>query len=129
MYDIIIIGAGVAGTFIARELARYKLDILLLDKENDVANETTMANSAIIHAGYDAKAGYKKGDFNSPGNKMFDLVCDELDVPFKRCGSLVVGFDEEDRKTIKELYDNGVKNDVPDMKILNKEELHAMEKN
>lgn len=129
MYDIIVIGAGVAGTFIARELARYKLDILLLDKENDVANETTMANSAIIHAGYDAKAGYKKGDFNSPGNKMFDLVCDELDVPFKRCGSLVVGFDEEDQKTIKELYDNGVKNDVPDMKILNKEEVHAMEEN
>lgn len=129
MYDIIIIGAGIAGTFIARELARYQLAILLLDKENDVANETTMANSAIIHAGYDAKAGYKKGDFNAPGNKMFDQVCRDLDVPFKRCGSLVIGFNEADEKTIKDLYDNGVKNNVPDMRILDKEEVHAMEKN
>lgn len=129
MYDIIVIGAGVAGTYIARELARFKLKVLLLDKENDVANETTMANSAIIHAGYDAKAGYKKGDFNAAGNKMFDQVCEELDVPFKRCGSLVIGFQEEDKKTIQDLYDNGLKNNVPDMKILNKEEVHAIEKN
>lgn len=129
MYDIIIVGAGIAGTFIARELAKYKLEILLLDKENDVANETTMANSGIIHAGYDAKTGYKKGDFNGLGNKMFDQVCSDLDVPFKRCGSLVIGFDEKDEKTIKELYDNGLKNKVPDMKILNQEEVRSMEKN
>ncbi|SFR62326.1 NAD(P)/FAD-dependent oxidoreductase [Anaeromicropila populeti] len=129
MYDVIIIGAGVAGTYIARELARYNLKLLLLDKENDVANQTTMANSAIIHAGYDAKAGYKKGKFNAPGNKMFDQVCDELDVLFKRCGSLVVGFDENDQRIIKELYENGVKNGVPDMRILDKKEVHEMEKN
>ena len=129
MKDVVIIGAGVAGTFIARELARYNLDILILDKENDVANQTTMANSGIIHAGYDAKAGYKKGDFNAAGNAMYDLVCDELDVPFKRCGSLVVGFNEEDKKTIQKLYDNGIKNNVPGMKVLNKEEVHEIEPN
>ena len=129
MRDVVIIGAGVAGTYIARELARYKLDILVIDKENDVANQTTMANSGIIHAGYDAKAGYKKGDFNAAGNAMFDLVCDELDVPFKRCGSLVVGFSDEDKITIQKLYENGVKNNVPGMKVLNKEEVHEIEPN
>lgn len=129
MYDIVIIGAGISGTYIARELARYRLRILLLDKENDVANETTMANSAIVHAGYDAKVGTLKGRFNALGNMKFDQICEELDVPFKRCGSLVVGFGEEDLVTLRELYENGVKNGIPDMKILDKEEVHGMEKN
>ncbi len=129
MYDIVIIGAGVAGTFIARELSRFQLKLLILDRQNDVANETTMANSAIIHSGYDAKAGLMKGKFNAPGNAMFDQVCDELDVPFKRCGSLVIGFDETDQETIQELYENGIKNHVPDMQILNDKEVHEMEPN
>ena len=129
MTDVVIIGAGIAGTCIARELSRYNIKIVIVDRENDVANETSMANSAIIHAGYDAKAGYKKGEFNAKGNEMFDVICDELDIPFKRCGSLVIGFDENDVKTIEELYDNGVKNNVPDMKILSKEEVKEMEPN
>lgn len=127
MYDIIIIGAGVAGGFMAKELSKFDLKILLLDMENDVGNGTSMANSAIIHAGYDAKAGYKKGDFNSAGNKMYDKVCEELDVEFTRCGSLVIGFDEEDRKTIEHLYENGIRNDVPDMKILSGDEAREIE--
>ena len=105
MVDVVVIGAGVSGTFIARELAKYKLNIVIVDRENDVANETTMANSAIIHAGYDAKTGYKKGTYNATGNAMFDKVCEGLDVPFKRCGSLVVGFSEEEKKTIEKLYE------------------------
>lgn len=129
MYDVVVIGAGVAGTCIARELSRYQLKVLLLDQESDVANETTMANSAIIHAGYDAKAGLLKGRFNAPGNAMFDQICDELDVPFIRCGSLVIGFDENDRAIINKLYENGLTNKVPHMCILDKEEVHRMEPN
>lgn len=129
MYDIIIIGAGVAGGFMARELSKFNLKILLLDKENDVGNATSMANSAIIHAGYDAKAGYKKGEFNAVGNQMFDKVCEELDVEFIRCGSLVIGFDEEDKKTIQALYQNGLKNNVPNMKVLTGEEVREIEPN
>jgi glycerol-3-phosphate dehydrogenase len=129
MYDVVIIGAGVAGTFIARELARYQMRILIVDQENDVANATSMANSAIIHAGYDAGADENKGKFNAAGNALYDLVCAELDVPFKRCGSLVIGFDAADQDTIKHLYENGLQNKVSGMKILNKAEVHAMEPN
>lgn len=127
MYDVAIIGAGVAGTFIGRELSKYQLKILMIDRENDIGNETTAANSAIIHAGYDAKAKLLKGKFNAPGNAMYDEICEELDVPFKRIGSLVIGFDETDHKTIQGLYENGLKNNVPDMKILTHDEILEME--
>ena len=129
MNDVVIIGAGVAGTYIARELARYQMKIVILDKENDVANQTTAANSAIIHAGYDALADQLKGKFNAPGNAMFDQICEELDVPFKRIGSLVIGFNENDRKTLVKLFENGLKNKVPDMKILDRDEVFALEPN
>lgn len=129
MYDIAIIGAGIAGSYIARELTRYKLDIVLLDGENDVGNQITMANSAIVHAGYDAPSYKLKGKFNTTGNLMYDKVCDDLDVPFKRCGSLVVAHDEYEMATIHELYKNGLVNGVPDMKIIFKDEVHAMEPN
>lgn len=129
MYDVAIIGAGVIGTFIARELSRYKLDIALIDKENDVSNGTTKANSAIIHAGYDAKFGTNKGKFNAQGNPMFDKICEQLDVPLKRLGSLVVGFDEEDMTTIKELYDNGRKLGIPQIAILDYKKVKEKEPN
>lgn len=127
MYDVAIVGAGIIGTFIARELSKYQLKIVMIDKENDVANGTTMANSAIIHAGYDAKANKNKGKFNAPGNKMYEALCEELDVPFKKVGSLVIGFDEADKKTLEELYQNGLENKVEDMKLLSKEEVLEME--
>ncbi len=129
MYDITVIGAGITGTFIARELSRYDLNILLLDKENDVANGTTKANSAIVHAGYDAAEGTLKARFNVRGNKMYDEICRDLDVPFKRVGSLVTAFNEEEMETIQCLYQRGITNGVPDMKILDKEEVLAMEGN
>jgi glycerol-3-phosphate dehydrogenase len=88
MYDIAIIGAGVIGANIARELSRYNLSICLIEKENDVSMGTTKANSAIIHSGYDAKPGTLKGKFNALGNPLFDKLCDELNVPFKRIGSM-----------------------------------------
>lgn len=129
MYDVTIVGTGVIGTFIARELARYDLKILLLDKENDISAGTTKANTAIIHAGFDAKENSKMSHFNVQGNAMFDKVCEELDVPFERIGSLVVAFTEEDMKTIEELYNRGLKAGVPDMEILTSEQIKEMEPN
>lgn len=129
MKDVIIIGAGIAGTYVARELARYKLDVLILDRENDVANATTMANSAIIHAGYDALPGTLKSRYNVAGNPMFDEVCEELDVPFKRIGSMVLAFNEEDEKTLEELYRQGLEAGVPEMSIITGDEVREMEAN
>lgn len=129
MYDVAIIGAGVIGTFIARELSKYKLKIVLVEKESDVSNGTTKANSAIIHAGYDVPYNTNKGKFNSLGNPMYDKICKELDVPFKRIGSLVVAFNEKEMKTLQELYKRGLENNIPDMKIINQEQVRKMEPN
>ncbi|MFA5481128.1 MAG: NAD(P)/FAD-dependent oxidoreductase [Bacilli bacterium] len=95
MYDAIIIGAGVVGSLIARELSKYQLRVLVVDKENDVGNETSMANSAIIHSGYDPKPGSLKARFNVEGNKMFDDLSEELDFHFGRVGSLTIALSEE----------------------------------
>ena len=127
MYDVAIIGAGVIGTFIARALSRYKLKVVIVEKDNDVSNGTTKANSAIIHAGYDAKLGTNKGKFNVLGNALFDQVCEELDVPFKRIGSFVIAFDDEEMKTIHSLYENGLKLGVPNMKIIDAQTVKEME--
>ncbi len=129
VYDVAIIGTGIAGTCIAREFSKYKLKIVMIDKENDVANGTTMANSAIVHAGYDAKAGTKKGEFNVKGSEMYEELCTALGVSYKRIGSLVAAFDDEDLETIKRLYDNGLANGVKDMQILKAEEVKEMEPN
>lgn len=129
MYDVAIIGAGIIGSNIARELSKYNLRIILLEKENDVANGTTKANSAIVHAGYDAKPGTLKGKLNALGNRMYENLCKELEVPFKRIGSLVIAFNGEEMKMIKDLYEKGTMNGVPDMKILNKEKLQHLEPN
>lgn len=129
MYDVTIVGAGIIGAFVARELSKYKLKVLVLDKENDISNGTTKANSAIVHAGYDAEPGTLKARFNVEGNSMFDEICRDLDVPFKRIGSLVVAFNEEEIEKIEEIYDRGIKNGVPQMKIINREELKKLEAN
>lgn len=129
MYDIAIIGAGIAGSYIARELARYQLDIVLLDGENDVGNQISSANSAIIHAGFDAPSYKKKGRFNAPGCVMYEKVCMDLDVPFKRTGSLVVAHTDHEMHKLHELFQNGLKNGVPDMRIMYNDEVHAEEPN
>lgn len=129
MYDVIIIGAGVSGTSVARELSKYNLKILILEKDNDVANGTTKANSAIIHCGYDAKPGTLKAKFNVLGNPMFDQLCEELDVPFKRTGSLVAAFNEKEVETLEELYNRGMENGVKKLKILSGAETGELEPN
>jgi glycerol-3-phosphate dehydrogenase len=127
MYDIIIIGAGICGTSVARELSKYDLKVALLDKSNDVSNGSTKANSAIVHAGYDPEPGTLMAKYNTLGNPMFDKLCHDLCVPFKRIGSLVLAFNDEDKKTIQELYDRGIQNNIPDMKIITPSEIKKIE--
>ena len=129
MYDVVIIGAGIVGGSIFRELTKYRIKIAVLEKENDVAMGSTKANSAIVHAGYDPIPGTLTAKYNVKGNEMFEPLCKQLDVPFVRNGSLVIGFDEEDIKTIKALYEKGLKNGVKGLQILSKEEVLQMEPN
>ena len=89
--DVTIIGGGVIGTMIARELSRYNLNIILLEKEDDVAMGTSKGNSGIIHAGYNAGFNTLKGQLNVKSSPMFDKLCQDLKVPFKRIGSLEIG--------------------------------------
>ncbi len=129
MYDITIIGAGVVGTAIARELSKYKLKAIIIDKDNDVSNGTTKANSAIVHAGYDAKPGTLKAITNVEGNSLYEELCKELSVPFRRTGSFVVAFDDEDLEVLEDLKTQGEENGVPGLKIIPKETVLEMEPN
>ncbi|MEN1761831.1 NAD(P)/FAD-dependent oxidoreductase [Anoxynatronum sibiricum] len=126
-YDIAIIGAGIIGTAIARELSRYQLNTVLIEKENDVANGTTKANSAIVHAGYDAAPGSLKARFNVAGNQMYEALCQDLQVPFQRVGSLVVAYDETEMKTLEGLYQRGTANGVPRLTMIDGKTLLAWE--
>ncbi|CAB1262237.1 NAD(P)/FAD-dependent oxidoreductase [Clostridium sp. WLY-B-L2] len=129
MFDVTIIGAGVIGSSIARELCKYKLNVCVVEKDFDVGNGTSKANSAIVHAGFDAKPGTLKGKLNSRGNKMFDKLSKELDFPFKRIGSLVVCFDKEGIPDLEKLKQQGIENGVPDLEILDGDKVREMEPN
>lgn len=127
MFDVVVIGAGVIGCSIARELSRYNLKICVLEKGADVATGTSKANSGIVHAGFDAKPNTLKGKLNAKGNSMFDMLSKELDFPFKRNGSLVLCFDQNDIDKLEELKIKGENNAVPGIRILNKEEVLKLE--
>ena len=129
MYDVIIIGAGVSGAAAARELTRYKLSVCVLEKEEDVCCGTTKANSAIVHAGYDAAHGSLMAKLNVEGNRMMEALSRELDFSFTRNGSLVVCTDESQMDGLKNLYENGVKNGVEGLRIIDRDELKQMEPN
>lgn len=127
MFDILIIGAGVIGCSIARELSRYDLKIMVVEKESDVSSGTSKANSGIVHAGFDAKPGTLKAKFNVLGNQMFDKLKEDLDFHFKRNGALVLGFNEEDLQKLNALKAQGEKNGVQGLRIISNDELHKME--
>lgn len=129
MYDVIIIGAGVVGCAIARELSRYQVKACVIEKDEDVCNGTSKANSAISHAGFDAVPGTLKAKLNVEGNLMMEKLSKELDFPFKQTGALVVCGREADKEKLQELYDKGIKNGVKELRILDKEEVHKMETN
>ncbi len=127
-YDAVIIGGGVIGSAIARELSRYELSVCLLEKEEDVCSGTSKANSAIVHAGYDAVPGSKKAELNVKGNAMMGDLARDLEFEFKRNGSLVLCFADEDMPKLGELYQRGLKNGV-DVKIISGDEVRKMEPN
>ncbi len=128
MFDIAIIGAGVIGGMIANALAKYEARICILEKENDVAMGATKANSGIVHAGFDAKEGSLKAALNVRGSEMMEDVCHRLGVKYVNNESLVVGFENEENEII-ELYERGIRNGVKGLSVLNKAELHSIEKN
>ena len=103
VYDVLIIGAGVSGAAIARELSRYQAEICVLERGEDVCSGTSKANSAIIHAGYDCEPGSMMAKMNVRGNEMMTELCKELDIPFKRDGSLVVCTDEKELPGLQDL--------------------------
>lgn len=126
MTDIIIIGAGVIGAMIARTLSKYQLDILVLEKENDVGNGASSANSAIIHSGYDPEPGSLKAILNVRGNYLFDQVAEELDVEFSRIGSITLANTKEEVEILQTLKNRALLNNV-DVKILDHDELKKIE--
>ena len=129
MLDIIIIGAGVSGTAIARELSRYEAKILVLEKEEDVCCGTSKANSAIVHGGFDAETGSLMAKLNVRGSNMMAQLSKDLDFHYDRCGSLVLCMAEEDRPKLQKLYEKGVANGVKELRIIGREELLQLEPN
>ena len=127
MYDVIIIGGGIVGASVAYYMSRYDLKTVLLEKENDVSNGTTKANSAIIHAGYDPEEGTLMAKHNVRGARLARELCKKLDVPYKQCGALVLGFDEDDEATVRTLYQRGLNNGVEGLELLNREQILEME--
>jgi len=127
--DVIIVGGGVCGCSLLYELSRYKISALLLEKENDISCGTTKSNSGIVHAGYDPRPGTAMARFNVEGNALIEKLSADLDIPYKKIGSLVVAFDEAEQKTIKKILERGLKNGVPGLKIFSGEELFNIEPN
>lgn len=129
MYDVAIIGGGVIGSAIARELSKFTVNAVVIEREQDLCCGTSKANSAIIHGGYDAKPGSLKAKLNVEGNKMFDELSRDLDFPFKRNGSLVVRTKDQSKDDLQKLYDQGIANGVEGLKIVDRDELLKMEPN
>lgn len=126
-YDVLIIGAGVTGCAIARELSHTGLKIALSDACDDVAMGASRANSAIVHAGYDCVPGTLMAKLNVRGNEMFDDVCESLNVPLLRVGSFVIAFGAEDEKELNNLLERGRANGVPGLEIISGERAREME--
>ncbi len=127
MYDVIIVGAGVIGTAIARELSKYQLKTALLEKNPEVCQGTTKANSAIVHGGYDALHGTLKGRLNRRGVELYPGLSKALNFPYQQCGSMVLAFNDEDEKKLEALMENGRKNGVEGMEILSGEDARKKE--
>ncbi|MGV1063806.1 NAD(P)/FAD-dependent oxidoreductase [Clostridium perfringens] len=129
MRDIIVIGAGVVGCSIARELSKYNLDVLVVEKNSDVSEGISKGNSGIVHAGYNEKIGTLKAKLNIEGNKIFDDLSRDLQFPFKRNGAFILAFKDEEMKTLESLKKNGEKLGVEGLEILTREEALNIEPN
>ncbi len=128
-YDVAVIGAGVVGSLITRELSKYNLKIALLERHNDCAMGATKANSAIVHAGFDAVPGTLKAKLNVRGVELMKKFCKELNVPLKNNGALVVAFSEEELPHLEELKQRGIANGVPELRVIGRDELVELEPN
>ena len=129
MYDVLIVGCGITGAAAAMELSKYDLKVGVLERENDVADGTTKANSAILHAGYDPEPGSLMAKLNVRGVALARELCEKLDVPYDPCGSFVLAFSEEDGRTLETLLARGKQNGVPDLQLLSGEQARALEPN
>src|SRR4051812_23398717 len=118
IYDVCVIGAGVIGANVARELAKYQLKIIVIEAELDVSQGASKANSGIVHGGYDATFGSLKAKLGRQGNRMFRKLNEELNFGYKEIGSMVLGFREKDLEEMQQLRDNGLKCGVDDLKII-----------
>lgn len=127
LYDTIIIGGGVIGSLISFRLSKYQFSTALLEKEADLAMEESGANSAIVHAGYDPEPGSKKAFYNILGNREMEPLCQQLQVPFRRNGSLVLAFNREEEDQLRRLLERGKTNGVPDLVLLSRNELLKLE--
>lgn len=128
-YDVIIIGGGVVGCAIARELSKYKVSIALLEKEDDVGWGTSSRNSGVVHAGFNNKPGTLMAKFCVEGNRSFAELCRQLDVPYKKIGKLVVARKKEEIKGLKDLKAQGNKNQVKGLEIIDSTEIKRLEPN
>ncbi len=128
-FDVIIIGAGTSGGMAARALSRYQLNIAIIEKTADAGGGTSKANSGIVHGGYDAKPGTLKARLNRQGTEMMETVCRQLDVNYKKNGSMVVAFDSDDMAALKELYDRGIENGIPGLSIIDHVKAKNLEHN
>lgn len=129
MYDVAIIGCGVVGASAAYLLSKYHLSVAVLEKENDVATQTTKANSAIIHAGYDPEPGTLMAKLNVKGSLMMEELAQSLSVAYQRIGSLVLGFTTQDSETLQALYRKGVQNGVQGLRLITGEQARELEPN
>lgn len=126
-YDVVIIGAGVTGSSVARELSKYDCKALVIEKASDVCEGTSKANSGIVHAGFDAVPGTKKAFFNVKGSKKMESLSKELDFAYKRNGSIVLCFSKEDISKLEELKKRGDANGVEGLEILTGDEIRKKE--
>ena len=126
-FDVAVIGGGILGCFAARNLQRFAISTVLIEAERDVCTGITRANSAIVYAGYDNKPGSLKAELTVRGNANFESLCRELEVPFSRCGSLMVSCDAESDRILEKKLRQGRENHVPGLRLLSGEEARAME--
>ena len=126
-FDCVVIGGGILGCFTARELCRYQLSVALLERHSDVCTGISKANTAIVYSGYDTKTGTRKMQLCCQGNRCFDRLCHELDVPFRRTGSLMVCFGKQGEAVVRHKYRNGQANGVPGLCLLSRAEALELE--
>ncbi|PUU87234.1 NAD(P)/FAD-dependent oxidoreductase [Halanaerobium sp.] len=125
--NVVIVGAGAIGGAIARELSKYELDVVLIEKNQEIGGEATVSNSAIIHTGYDAKPGTLESELVVAANPMYDKLTEELNVPFKRTGAILAAVNEEELEALPKIIEKSYKNGVYDIEYLTSEKIKKLE--